>query len=237
MSADTPRAILFDLDDTILDDSSTSDSGWRATCGEAAGRTPGLDADRLVAAINAARDWFRADPERHRILRADLRAARIWMVTESLRKVGHPDEHLAAEIANRYSDLREEAVAPILGAIDVLEQFRSRGARLALLTNGAGPAQRQKIDRFDLARHFDYICIEGEFGCGKPDERVYAAAIRALDVAPAATWMVGDNLEWDVAAPMRMGIGGVWVDREGTGLPEGTEVSPLRVIRSVTELV
>ena len=32
--------------------------------------------------------------------------------------------------------------------------------------------------------------------------------------------MVGDNLEWDVAAPQRLGMSGVWIDARGRGLPE-----------------
>src|SRR2546426_7554913 len=34
-----------------------------------------------------------------------------------------------------------------------------------------------------------------------------------------SAWMVGDHLEWDVGAPQRLGLSGVWVDRGGRGLP------------------
>ncbi|MGA9348435.1 MAG: HAD-IA family hydrolase [Anaerolineae bacterium] len=46
--------------------------------------------------------------------------------------------------------------------------------------------------------------IKGEFGVGKPDDRVYLHALDQLNVKPEETWMVGDNLEWDVRAPQRM---------------------------------
>jgi putative hydrolase of the HAD superfamily len=49
--------------------------------------------------------------------------------------------------------------------------------------------------------------------------------------------MVGDNLEWDVAAPQRLGLTGVWVDRAGTGLAAGSAVRPDRVIREFREIV
>jgi putative hydrolase of the HAD superfamily len=48
--------------------------------------------------------------------------------------------------------------------------------------------------------------------------------------------MVGDNLEWDVAAPQRLGLRGVWVDRAGTGLAAGSTVRPHRIIREFWEL-
>ena len=49
--------------------------------------------------------------------------------------------------------------------------------------------------------------------------------------------MVGDNLELDVLAPMRMGIRGIWVDGEGEGLPGDTTVRPDRIVRAISELV
>jgi putative hydrolase of the HAD superfamily len=48
-----------------------------------------------------------------------------------------------------------------------------------------------------LARFFDCIIVESEFGAGKPDERVYRHALAQLQAPAAGTWIVGDNLEWD----------------------------------------
>jgi len=114
--------------------------------------------------------------------------------------------------------------------------LRASGCRLALLTNGSAQMQRSKIDRFALAGHFDTILIEGEVGFGKPDPRVYQRALELLGVAPGDTWMVGDNLEWDVAEPQRQGIYGIWIDVRGSGLPQGHPVRPDRIIRKLSEL-
>ena len=67
-------------------------------------------------------------------------------------------------------------------------------------------------------------------------ERVYKRALQLLDVTPADTWMVGDNLEWDVAEPQRQGIFGIWIDLRGSGLPKGHPVRPDRIIRRLSEL-
>ncbi len=119
----------------------------------------------------------------------------------------------------------------------VVDAFRARGVRLALVTNGSAAGQRAKIGRFDLAQRFDHIQIEGEHGFGKPEERAYRHALQVLGVDPAETWMVGDNLEWEVAAPQRLGIHAIWVDGPGEGLPAGSMVRPDRIIRTVTELL
>ena len=112
-------------------------------------------------------------------------------------------------MANAYALEREGTIQPFPGAIEALRHLRSQGVRLALITSGNAGVQRQKIDRFGLAPLFDCILIEGEIGVGKPDERVYLHALDQLQVKPEEAWMVGDNLEWDVAAPQRLGILGI----------------------------
>ena len=49
--------------------------------------------------------------------------------------------------------------------------------------------------------------------------------------------MIGDNLEWEVVAPQRLGIYAIWIDTHGEGLPPGSAIKPDRIIRSLTELV
>jgi putative hydrolase of the HAD superfamily len=49
--------------------------------------------------------------------------------------------------------------------------------------------------------------------------------------------MVGDNLEWEVAAPQRLGIYAIWHDTGGDGLPAGATARPDRIIRSLPELL
>jgi putative hydrolase of the HAD superfamily len=53
-----------------------------------------------------------------------------------------------------------------------------------------------------------------------------------LKAVAATTWMIGDNLEWDVGAPQRLGLTGVWVDGPGLGLPAGSAVTPHHIVRS-----
>ena len=66
---------------------------------------------------------------------------------------------------------------------------------------------------------------------------LYLHAMAALGVSAPETWMIGDNLEWEIEAPQRLGIYSIWMDVHGEGLPEGSTVKPDRIIRSLTELV
>ena len=232
-----PEAILFDLDDTILDDSSSVEPSWRAVCDDAARRIRGLDASNLLAAVDRTREWFWRDAARHREGRLDLRNASARIVNEALLSLGFDMPTQAKAIANAYRDLREAAIRPFPGALETLDRLRGRGTRLALITNGSAQSQRAKVEGFDLARYFDCIVIEGEFGLGKPEKRVYEAAMRTLGSGPGETWSVGDNLEWDVAAPQRLGLYAVWVDHRDAGLPAEAAAEPDRIVRFIRELI
>jgi len=235
--SDLPRAILLDLDDTILDFTASAARCWQRVCERFAPRFESLAPSRLLAAIEERRLWFWDDPERHRRGRLDLVRARREIVAAALSQLGVDAPALGNELADTYALEREEAIEPMPGAIDALRALRRQGTRLALVTNGTAQEQRHKIDRFDLAGFFDCIVIEGEFGAGKPDERVYLHALEELKIEPEEAWMIGDNLEWDVRAPQQLGVLGIWLDYGGQGLPEGSPVHPDRIVRSLSELV
>jgi putative hydrolase of the HAD superfamily len=74
-------------------------------------------------------------------------------------------------------------------------------------------------------------------GFGKPEDEAYHHAMAALGAEAHETWIVGDNLEWEVATPQRLGLTGVWVDGYGRGLPPDSRVRPDRIIRSLAELL
>jgi putative hydrolase of the HAD superfamily len=237
-----PKAILFDLDDTLISAYNRPDLAWHAIAGEfASDLHPCVPADVAVA-INLSADMFWADAEQHRTGRLQLIDARTTIVANAFRtltSLGHttPGPDVTRRMAARYNAYREEQMHLFEGAHHVVDTFRAKGVRLALITNGAAEPQRAKVVRFDLTHRFDHIQIEGEHGFGKPEERAYTHAMEVLGVAPHETWMVGDNLEWEVVGPQRLGIHAIWHDGYGVGLPPGSPIKPDRIIRRISELL
>jgi putative hydrolase of the HAD superfamily len=236
MRGPLPKAIFLDMDDTILADSVHTPTCLQTMCERyaPAARTSVPD---LRAAMERASDWYWGDRDRHRTGRLDLDRARVEVALLALRELGIEDGALAAAMAGHHAALRDAMLRPFPGALETLRELRERGVAMALLTNGHSSKQRAKIGRFGLAEFFATIVVESEFGPGKPDERVYTHALAQLDAAPAETWMVGDNLEWDVAAPMRLGITSIWLDHEKRGLPNNCPIRPDRIIHALPELL
>src|SRR4051794_2167610 len=187
---------------------------WRVICDESA---PGLgtDGDSLHAALMVERVAFWADAELNRFGRHNLGEASRMVVARAFAALGVGAEADAAALARLYSARRHDLVHVFPEAIDAIETLRARGHCLAMITNGGAESQRAKIVRFDLAKHFDVILVEGEFGIGKPDARVYRHVLTELAVDAADAMMVGDDLERDVAGPQAVGMRGIWIDRAG----------------------
>ncbi len=232
-----PKAIFLDMDDTILDDSGSIDRCWQAACDHYAPQLAPYTSKQINTAIRQYAKWFWSDANRHQQGRLALEAARREIVKEALKRLGADQPQVCSDLADRYSALRDKSIAPFPGALNTLQQFRGMDIRLALITNGNAVSQRQKVIQHGLQPFFDTILIEGEFGAGKPDERVYRHVLQQMRVEPAQAWMVGDNLEWDVAGAQRVGIPGIWVDGAGSGLPASSTVVPDRIIRSLDELI
>ena len=230
------KTLLVDLDDTLLDYSGGADECWTAACHTVA--TPaGIDSARLVESVRAARRWFWDDPERHRRERVNMLGAWNKIVAEGFVRLGAANDTLALAIAEDYAARRWQAMRLFPRVEETLGRLRERGVTMALVTNGDKSHQRRKIETFDLGRYFDVILIEGEFGTGKPDEAVYRHVLERLGVLAKDAWMVGDHFEWDVAAPQRLGLRGIWVDREGVGLAPGVVERPHRIIRDFPEIL
>ena len=232
-----PKALLVDLDDTILAFDSVAGACWQRICNRFNSQLDIDSPQKLFSAIMSERSWFWSDPERHRWGRFNQLLAGRGIVNMALLRFGIDDTDVAQRIADAYRVEREKAVAPFPGAVETLTELRARGVRLGLITNGAASTQQAKIQRFNLGPLFGSIVIEGDFGVGKPDERVFRHSLDVLGVPVEQSWMVGDNLEWDVQGAQRVGITGIWNDWSGSGLPEGSSAQPDRIIRSLCELL
>ena len=230
-----PDAICFDMDGTILDWQIGMEESWLAACEKHCDGS--YDPPALHEAIRKRRDWFWSDGKRADRGRMDLDAASREITARAFADMKLPASERSGAIADDYRSRRLELMAPYPGAIEAVEALRARGVRLALITNGQDRAQRASVVRFGLDRLFDCVVIEGEFGCGKPDERVFRHALEQVTCEPARAWMVGDNLDADIAPAVALGMHTIWVDEKGDGLPETANTQPHRIVRAISELV
>ena len=232
----TKRTVLFDLDDTLVAFAAVREASWLQVCHEYHRGNRKISVLKTYENIRKHNDRYWSDEKNYREGRLAIEAARRQVVSAAFNELGLPskDAHI---LADRFSIVRLENMYVLPGVEHTLQALLDRHYRMALITNGDCDTQRKKIKRLAIAKYFKHVLIEEEIGFGKPDQRIYLEALSYFGVSPEESWMVGDNLSLDIAAPQSLGIRGIWYDSKGTGLPPTAPAVPFRIIRMTTDLL
>lgn len=253
------KAVLFDLDDTLLWDERCVEEAFRDTCQVAEAET-GVDAAALEAAVRReARQlyegyetfaftqmiginpfeglWGNFSKGEHasfRKLEQIVVAYRTEAWTRGLAALGVQDRTLGERLGELFPANRRKLSYVYEDTFSILDALKGQ-VKLLLLTNGSPDLQQEKLDGLpELSPYFDAIVISGNFGEGKPSERLFAHALAQIGAAPDEAIMVGDKLTTDVLGANRAGIVSVWLNRHGT--VRNDDIIPCYEIQSLSEL-
>lgn len=230
-----PKALFFDLDDTLLDSSFFADTILR-TCQLLADREKSLDAAQLLEANREV--WQLYFPEiENKWMLGELDGTTLigeaWRRT--LRTCDCDNESMVELARQVHLQYTSEAHRLFEDVAELFSSLKKARIPLALITNGASDTQREKLQTLNIEHWFDTIVISGEIGVAKPDIPIFTMALDQLGIAPAGAWHVGDNLKTDVAGAIAAGIGAVWLNRKGLTLTDD-DPEPHLEISSLAEL-
>ncbi len=143
-------------------------------------------------------------------------------------------KHAPATLLQDFSDHAWAACQRTPHTLEVLNTLRQSGLKLGLVTNGPSDKQRQCLSGLGLDDAFDAVLISEELGFGKPDPRIYAAALDALRLPPSQVLFVGDSPRNDVAGPQAAGLRAAWLP---TSHPLPQDVTPDVVLDDLPHLL
>jgi HAD superfamily hydrolase (TIGR01509 family) len=224
-----PKAILFDLDDTL----------WPI-------------APVIVQAEEALFDWLRehAPGVAERFTIEGLRHARMQLLAEQpelkldlarLRRLGLHAAFEAAgedvakvELAMAYFSAARNAVVPYDDVLPGLQGLQALHPPVLVGSISNGNADLRAIG---LSHHFKVSVAAHELGVAKPDAAIFLAGCRLLGVAPDDAVYVGDDVLLDVQGAQRAGLRAVWMNRTGSSRHLEHEVVPDAIVRDFGELL
>jgi HAD superfamily hydrolase (TIGR01549 family) len=225
----TPRAVLFDLDDTLCDYSTAREMRLRIAFSLGADGKPLVskpwDLDQMVA------ESIRIHPHG------------VDHFEELFRKYGVDDPEVARAAARWYRSNRFHGLdyfpgaKLVLRAVRVAQDCASRmtSRPVGIITNGPAEVQRAKIDLLGIDELVDFVIISEEFGEAKPSRAIFAEALQRAGVDATEAVFVGDSPEFDMTGARNMCMRSIWINRHGVEWDQ-SGARPDREVRHIAEV-
>jgi putative hydrolase of the HAD superfamily len=196
-TASETRAVVFDLFDTLVD------------YDEATSRAFSASAARLLG---------RDDEEFHATWRAGRPDRETGPLAPHLEALGLDKKSVAALAELRKESSRRLLGTPRPGAVETLEELRSRGIGTGLITvcSDDVPAVWSETP---FAGLFDAEVFSCSVGLRKPDPRIYRLVCDQLGVPAEHALFVGDGANDELAGAERAGMRPVLIHRDGEEPP------------------
>lgn len=255
------KAIMFDLDDTLLWDEKSVEKAFEATCAHAIHKYD-IDAKELevrvreyATALYQSYDTFpftkmigtgifeafwatyTDEGEGFAQLREIVPTYRFEAWSKGLGSFDIEDDELAQELAELFPVERKKHVYLYEETITILEKLKE-DYQLLMLTNGSAQLQHEKLALSpELVPYFDHIVISGEFGKGKPSVDIFQHALQLLDVNKNETIMIGDNPLTDILGAIQSDIDSVWINHHQKTLDDITPTYEVKRLKEILPII
>jgi putative hydrolase of the HAD superfamily len=252
------KGIIFDLDDTLLNDKKSIKEAFHATV-ELAVQKYSIDGDLLEEKVReyarkqyatyATYDftqkiginpfeglWGTFDDLGEEFQALHQIAPEYQQITwgKGLEALGIRDDDLANKLAKAFPEYRKQHPFVFEDTFTVLDQLKDN-YQLVMLTNGSPSLQKTKLELTpELHAYFDRVFISGDFGIGKPDPSLFNYLLEETGLTISNSIMVGDNLNTDILGANRVGMKSVWINR---GNQKAKGIQPTYEIEKLAELI
>lgn len=230
--------ILFDLDDTLLDFSSSEHKGLVSIHQLFYKAIPFEKFEKHFKEINTAL-WNRVGAQNHPLLPSDIRSIRFGQLNEAL----DCSNVSTTAVAEAYDLLLGEHADWILNVKSAIEFLYQKGHTMGVVTNGLAKVQDIKYKRHQLEQWFDCFIVSDRVGFAKPSREIFNCAFDELaykknhtsSLDSRSILMVGDSIASDGYGAQNLGIDFCFINPQATNTIE----AGLRIkydIQSVAQL-
>jgi putative hydrolase of the HAD superfamily len=116
----------------------------------------------------------------------------------------------SAQLLEDYVTFFSNHCVPFPSLHEMLSELKERGFLLGMITNGYGEFQMQNIEVLGIKNYFDIISVSEWEGIKKPEPEIFRRVLQKLNVEPRNSVFVGDHPLNDVKAARNVGMKGIW---------------------------
>jgi putative hydrolase of the HAD superfamily len=200
------KAIIFDLDDTLVDDRRAANFAFRALY-------EGIK-DRVGISMEEAREKWDYCLANHyaKYLNGEItfREQRRCRIRDILGNRETSDIE-ADEIFTIYLSEYEKNIELFDDVLPFLKSHRH--FKMGIITNGDLIQQRKKVNSTGLDGFIEVVMVSGDSGFKKPDPAIFEKTCDMLTCSPGECWFIGDHFEYDFLGSSRAGMKPVMLDR------------------------
>jgi len=97
-------------------------------------------------------------------------------------------------------------------AAEAVAKVKNRGLQTAIVTTIARFKFQKAIK--PIENLFDFICTGYEAKCDKSNPKMYKTILQTLGLKPEEAVVIGDDIQYDILLPKKMGLHAILLDRE-----------------------
>jgi putative hydrolase of the HAD superfamily len=216
-----PQAILFDLDETLIDRTQSIVHYAARFQRDFADILAPLTVSIIAAAILTADG--RGYQRREILFRALIQALPWQTPPDIVRLYTHWEQWFSLSAVAR------------LGLVETLTALHAQGIRLGVVTNGTVRRQQAKLEKLRIHPYLSTIVISEAVQVKKPDRRIFAQALTEVGCRASQAWFVGDHPVNDILGAAAAGLRPIWLIGMHPWPPD--HPAPQWQIETLTELV
>jgi putative hydrolase of the HAD superfamily len=200
-----PRAVLFDLDDTLTDRTRSIERFAPEFSERFKDQLLTANSSEICRSIQAGDGKGYASRE---ALAAHLQTSLNWRTVPAI-------EQITTFWRERFPHCNVERD----GVTATLNALQKRDLKLGVISNGMTASQYSKLDAMKIRSLFSVILISEEVGIKKPDPQIFKIGLKKLNLPASEVIFIGDNPLLDVAGPAAVGIRAVWLNCDQRNTP------------------
>lgn len=202
------RAVLFDMDETLIQHQLTGFELIHLVFDEFSEQLPGIDEAKFGATL-----WKKANDLWNMMFDGVLsgEVARPYTFKNTLREL-NADDLLAVPMMEAFERHVLANTRRTPGSDEVLKALRDAGYRTGVVTNGFTTAQLQKAHHHGLHVETEFVLPSETAGFHKPHPGIFNHALGLVECGPDETLFVGDNLIADISGALGAGLAAALFD-------------------------